>query len=420
MNEHQVELLEFLSKLVQIPSESCPPGGNELECQKFVEQAFQSAGAVVDVFTPDQVPGLRQHSAFFPVVDGQPRQFYNRPDVVGRFRGTGDGRSLLFSTHIDTVSSGDPSVWKEAGPFSGTVKEGKLYGRGSWDTKWGIAASLFAIRCVRELGETLRGDVIIESVVDEEFGGSHGALAARLRGYNADIAINSEPTNMVAAPVHRGGTAWKIIVRGDAGRGFAGQVLSNPVYKLARIVRAIELYDRERTPALPPRFYQSDPSLSTYIQQIGGGGDTFPEAIGTPAECYLSLWTEEHPGTDFETHQKRLVGFINDFLTSDPDFDGVFPEYSQQFRYIPGSVMDPAHPFFHFLERGFRSCGMDFIMDGAKFACDTYVFNLHSPTPALTLGPRGGNAHAPDEYVLTQDVVDLARVYARCILDWCR
>ena len=54
------------------------------------------------------------------------------------------------------------------------------------------------------------GDLIIESVPDEEFGGSHGTLAARLRGYNADAAINAEPTGMLIAPAHRGGTAWKI------------------------------------------------------------------------------------------------------------------------------------------------------------------------------------------------------------------
>ena len=97
----------------------------------------------------------------------------------------------------------------------------------------------------------------------------------------------------------------------------------------------------------------------------------------------------------------------------------LYPEYLQQFRFIPGSEIDPAHPFFDSLERSFQSAGLAFRMDGAMFACDTYVFNLHSPTPALTLGPRGGNAHAADEFVLVEDVIDLTRVYARAILDWC-
>lgn len=295
-----------------------------------------------------------------------------------------------------------------------------MYGRGSWDTKWGIAVGLFAMRSVLECGARLRGDVILESVSDEEFGGSHGALAARLRGYNADIAINAEPTGMVAAPAHRGGTSWKIIAKGDPGRGFSGQKLANPVYKLAKVIEALQEYDRTRAPfANPPRFYESDPALPTYIQQITGGGSTFAESIGSPGECSLSLWTEEHPGTDEKTHQKHFTEFINTFLAQDPGFDGIFPQYKQQIRFLPGSSMDPAHPFFACLEHGFVSSGLDFQVDGAKFACDTYVFNLYSPTPALTLGPRGANAHSVDENVLIQDVIDLTRVYAKAIVNWC-
>jgi acetylornithine deacetylase len=416
---HQAEIVSFLSRLVQIPSEVLPPRGSERAYQEFVAGAFRHAGAEVDIFTPDDVPGLRQHPAFNGAWDGMPREFTNRPTVVGVFRGAGGGRSLLFSTHADTVQAGDPEAWKIARPFSGEIMEGRLYGRGSWDTKWGIAASLSAVRCVRELGLHPRGDVIVESVCDEEFGGSHGALSARLRGYNADVAINAEPTSMVVCPAHRGGTAWKITVRGSPGRAFAGQRLSNPVLKLAKVIEALQAYDQERIPSEPPPFYRSDPALPTYIQQVNGGGSAFAQSIGLPEACSLSIWTEEHPGTDFETHSRRLTGFVNRYLANDTGFDGVFPEYFQQFRFIPGSQIDPGHPFFNTLEHSFASAGLEYRQDGAKFACDTYIFNRYSPTPALTLGPRGGNAHAGDEYVLLKDVTGLVRVYARAILEWC-
>ena len=87
VTDHQDELLHFLSSLVQIPSEVYPPHGNELACQKFIEAEFKKEGAVVDVFTPDEVPGLREHPAFFGTWDNMPRSFKNRPDVVGVFRG---------------------------------------------------------------------------------------------------------------------------------------------------------------------------------------------------------------------------------------------------------------------------------------------------------------------------------------------
>jgi acetylornithine deacetylase len=430
---HTEEMLAFLSRLVQTPSEVCPPTGNEAACQALVAQAYRSAGAEVDVFMMEDVRGLREHPGYNGIWDGAPRSLENRPVVVGCFPGTGGGRvhvgsehsrdlggrSLLFSTHVDTVPAGRVEDWKAAGPFSGIIKGGRLYGRGAWDTKWGIAVSLFAARCVRELGIPLRGDVIVESVPDEEYGGSHGSLASRLRGYNADVAINSEPTNMVPAPAHRGGTAWKITARGDPGRSFAGGRLANPILKIARVVEALQVYDLSRTPAIAPRFYEDDPTLPTYIQQVSAGGSTFAEATGVPGQCHLSIWTEEHPGTDFETHRERLTGFVNNFLAQDPEFDGIFPEYMQLFRYIPGSQIHPDHPFLDCLRDATISAGLDFHLEGAKLACDTYVFNVYSPTPALTLGPRGGNAHAADECVLVQDLVDLARVYARAIMAWC-
>ena len=56
---------------------------------------------------------------------------------------------------------------------------------------------------------------------------------------------------------------------------------------------------------------------------------------------------------------------------------------------------------------------------GAPFACDAYIFNLYSPTPALILGPGGGGAHAPDEHVEVGDLIDLAKVCARLLRRWC-
>jgi acetylornithine deacetylase len=416
---HQGEILGFLSRLVQTPSEVCPPRGGELACQQVVEAAYREAGAAVDVFTPDEVPGLREHPAFFGTWDGMPRTFENRPDVVGLFRGAGGGRSFLLSAHVDTVSR-EPLPWTEAEPFSGVIKNGRLYGRGSWDTKWGIAVGLYAMKCLRELCVELRGDVIIESVVDEEYGGGHGTLAARLRGYNADIAANCEPTGMVVAPAHHGGGEWRVVVRGDAGMAFGDRQLANSVYKLARLIEAVHAFDVDRNANLKrPRFYESDTWLPAYTFQVGGGGDSYAQVSGIPRECYLIIWVEEYPGTDEATHTRQLTGFINDYLARDPDFDGVYPEYRPTIRYLPGTSMDPDHAFFGVLAEAFKRCRRDYEVAGAPLACDTFVFNLHSPTPAFTLGPRGGNAHAADEFVFVEDVIDLTRIYARTILAWC-
>jgi acetylornithine deacetylase len=130
-------------------------------------------------------------------------------------------------------------------------------------------------------------------------------------------------------------------------------------------------------------------------------------------------WIEEFPGVTQEEHVRRFTGFVNARLAGDPEFDGVYPEYASTIRYLPGSATDLEHPFFSVLASAFGDAGKEYRLGGAPFAADTYVFNLYSSTPVITLGPGGGNAHAADEHVLVDDVVDLVRIYARAILVWC-
>ncbi|HZS87543.1 MAG TPA: M20/M25/M40 family metallo-hydrolase, partial [Chloroflexota bacterium] len=358
--------------------------------------------------------------AFFPTINGRERLFANRPDVVGVFRGSGGGRSALFSTHIDTVPAG--TGWSAGTPFGGEIVDGKLYGRGSYDTKCALASHLFAVRCLREVGAELRGDVLVESVVDEEYGGSHGVLAARLRGYHADIAINSEPTHLQVCPAHRGGREAYLRFQGDAGMAYAGEKQVDPILALARAVVAIKDFDRARNQAAKvPDLYRDEPNLPFYLDQIGGGGTTYEEAVGTPAETYLHFWAETFEGTTGEEFDRALTDRIAQELDGHADTAGQRPRLVPTIRYLPGSSMPLGHPALGMLREAYEGlAGRPFRLRGAPFACDAYVFNLYSPTPALILGPGGGGAHAADEYVLTADLIDLAKICARFIWRWCR
>src|SRR5687768_16277263 len=105
-----------------------------------------------------------------------------RVSVVGRLRGTGGGRSLLLYGHIDTVG-----VTAMPEPFSATVRDGKLYGRGAYDMKGGVAACLGAVKVLHDAGTRLRGDVLIAAVADEETASI--GMADVLRHVTADAAI---------------------------------------------------------------------------------------------------------------------------------------------------------------------------------------------------------------------------------------
>lgn len=419
--EHRGELAAFLSKLVQTRSDVRPPVAVEGECQRVVEGAFRDAGLEVDVFELGEVPGLLEHPLTMAKWDGMERPLGGRPDVVGSLRGKGGGRSLLISCHVDTVGANEKE-WGAEGPFSGREAGGRLYGRGSWDTKWGIAAGLYAARCIVELGLRPRGSLIVESVVDEEFGGSHGVLASRLRGHNAEVAINCEPTGMVVGTAHRGGGEWRVTVRGDdRGLAFGEERESSAVVKLAATIEAITEWNEERNRGRTPAAgFEECAELPAYIMQVGGGGCSYGEVTGAPPECSLLVWAEEEPGVSEAEHRSSFVGGVNERLKGHRAFrDGVLPEYRPTIRYLPGSRAQLPDGFLGALAGSFGSCGLEFRAGGVPLAADTYVFNLYAGTPAVTLGPRGGNAHAADEYVELGDVAELVKVFVLTALAWC-
>ena len=122
--ENCESVLDLNRALVSIPSENRCPEGNEREVQEFVEQYLGDLGCETDAFLPTDVPDLTEHPAY---LGG--RNYEGRPNVVGTKRGTGGGRSLLFSGHMDTVPRGD-EPWS-VDPFSGLVREGST-GWESW------------------------------------------------------------------------------------------------------------------------------------------------------------------------------------------------------------------------------------------------------------------------------------------------
>ena len=145
----------------------------------------------------------------------------NRVNVVGILPGSGGGRSLMLNAHMDTVG-----VEGMAAPFSGEIKDGKLYGRGSQDMKGSLAAQIAVVKALKDANVTLAGDLILTCVADEEYA-SIGTEDI-VKHYTADAAIVTEPTGLCVCPVHRG-FVWYEVLQDGLLTGVAMRKGSTPI-----------------------------------------------------------------------------------------------------------------------------------------------------------------------------------------------
>lgn len=412
--QNKTGILQLVSELVKIDTVNQVVAGTERELQHYVGHVLRDKLRMeVDLFCPEDVPGFHEHPAYFPG-----RNYADRPNVVGVLRGRGGGRSLLFSSHADTAPMA--SGWPHD-PWEPVIKGERLYGLGSFDMKGGLAASIMAVRCLQELGIPLRGDVLIESVVDEEFGGANGTLACRLRGYHADAAIIPEPTNMAICPASRGGALWRVTFQGNAGMSFSGEVIDNPVYSAGTFIHFLKTFENERNASAGPSpWYDRNQTLPVIITRVEAGDMKAALCDSGPAECHIDIWVECYPGVTEEGLRSELLAAYHRYCrrTGVDCRDDL--QFKKMIRFLPGSEVAADFPLISLLtEEVNLVTGQAAVVRGAPFACDAFMFNLYSATPALILGPAGGNAHAAEEFLDIPRLFELVEVYARTLLRWC-
>jgi acetylornithine deacetylase len=393
LDAHRSDLVELVRSLVAFRSENRPPVGEEGPCQEFVAGYLRDLGLEVDVFEPSSVAGAVAHGAWWPG-----REYSGRPNVVGRWAGRGRGRSLLFSGHVDVV----PALGEgEHGFWDGEVAGGRLYGRGTLDMKGGVACALHALRCLVECGCPLAGDVIVETTVDEEFGGANGTLACRLRGYTADGAVVPEPTGLAVCHATRGGIQYRLHARGETGgMNFAEGDVASALHTVARA--SVALADAERGRGAP------------IYQYLLRSGDELPWGTeeGTPTSGQLEFWAEILPGVTREALEAELRDVVDGAVA-----DGVPVEWEQRTRFLPALNGDPQGPLAIALRSALGAPGAEPRV--APFACDAFLFHECGAVPVVVCGPGGDNPHAPDEYVLIDDLHALSSAFVRLAVDWC-
>ncbi|MGH9339855.1 MAG: M20/M25/M40 family metallo-hydrolase [Acidobacteriota bacterium] len=409
------ELVATLQELVRIPSENLPPAGNERACQAYVATCLRRLALEPDVYEIADVRGLSSHPEYWPG-----RHYVGRPNVNAVLRGSGGGRSLILSGHIDTVPADTPVEWRYP-PFGGEAHNGRIYGRGAWDMKAGVAMHLTVLRTIAALGWKLKGDLIFETVVDEEFGGVNGTLAARLRGYNAEAAIIGEPTSLRVCPAQRGGRIIHILFQGQGGISPSVRSSGRAVEQMSHVLAQLPEFAARRGQrvAIDPYYSNCPEPFAVWVTNIATGRWGWTQPITIPERCRLEIYWQTMPGETCEEVESEFFDWWNEMVANRPDLFSERPVVELPMRWLPGCSIPPDSPLVTGFAQAAGSLGVEARVEGMDAPSDMYIFQRCFNTPALMWGPSGGNAHQADEFVEIDSLFQAIRVLLHFVCRWC-
>ena len=402
------EVVAFLQQLIQSDSVT----GNEAAIQAFIAQTLRGLGLTVDQFEPD--PQILRH---YPGFLEPEKPFGGRSNVVGVWKGTGGGRSLLLNGHVDTVPLEPVSEWIY-GPLSATVADGKVWGRGASDMKAGVAAMTMAVSILHGMGLRLRGDVILESVVDEERTGL-GTLACVHRGYVADAGICCETSDLEVMPACIGRMWFTIHVRGKPAGISARWAGVSAIDKASKLVRAVEDLEAMRIADLHhPLYPYNRGALPCVVTMFHSG--THPSITAEKATLRGSMGLM--PYEDPAQVEARLREQLMSVAMADPWLRANPPELTTEGGYVAAGAEIPTdHAIVETVSRGFRTVAdREPVLSGRMGAADTRFLIRQGNTPTVIFGPGvTSQMHAMNEYVPIDNLLIVTKVLALAIYDWC-
>jgi len=399
--------IALLRDMVAIPSVT----GDEARIQHHLNDVLCGMGLSVDMWETDWNE-LKKHPNYRPVDRG----YEGRPNIVARLPGSGGGKSLLLNGHTDVIPVGGGEGWDE-NPWSATIRDGRMYGRGTADMKSGVASHIMAVQALRAAGVQLKGDVLINIVIDEEVSG-HGTLDTIIRGYRADAGISGETSDLAIQPACIGRIWFEIEILGKpAGiqkryQGVSGISLGN---KIAQAVQ--ELEDRRVATVKHPLYPNALDSLPCMIGSFSAGN--YPSAF--PTNCLLKGSIGTVPGEDHEGVKRSLVEQVAAAAAKDPWMNDHPPKVRFVGYDAEASEIPSDHGIVQALQRNYRDIvGREPELSGRQGAADTRFLNKYAATPTVIFGP-GSTAvmHSDNEYVSIDDYLTSIKVMALSIYDWC-
>jgi acetylornithine deacetylase/succinyl-diaminopimelate desuccinylase family protein len=372
-------VLQTLAKLVSINSvNSAYEGGpGESEIAAWIRGFFEERG--MDVWQQDV--------------------FTRRPNIIVRLAGQNPSRRVVLEAHTDTVSVQGMTI----PPFEPRLENGKLYGRGSCDTKAGLAAMMHAVASIHEEGLRPPCEVWLSAVVDEEF--SYRGVVKLCEGLTAHAALVAEPTSLRAVIASKGIVRWRIVVRGKAAHSGKPHLGVNAISHMARIVLALE----QDHHALAARSHPLLGPATVNVGVIHGG----VQVNVVPDQCAIEIDRRLLPGervSDVLAHYQQMLDQLKE---AHPTLDAEMetPMLTDEALETPADAA-PVHLAGELL----AEMGLDPAPCGVPFSSDASKLSRHG-VPSIVIGPGSiDQAHAAVEYVEAAQVERACEFYRRFIM----
>jgi acetylornithine deacetylase len=324
-----------------------------------------------------------------------------RVSVVGRLRGSRPGRSLMFNAHADTVDVGGMDA-----PFSGVIKDGRLYGRGAFDMKGGLAAMMGAMKALADAGRPHGGEILLAAVADEEYA-SLGTedLVAR---YHPDAAIVTEPTALDICLAHKGFAWFEVTTKGRAAHGSRFDLGIDANMRMGRVLAELDALEQDLR-ARTPHALVGPPSLHAATLAGGSGLSTYA------ASCRLQIERRTIPGERSNDVAEEIRDIFARQVARDPTFEADFNVLlvREPFEVARDAAIVRALSEASTAVLGRRPAyvGQTPWMDAALLAA--------AGTETVVMGAAGAGAHANEEWVDLESVHQLSRCLAEAAMLYC-
>jgi len=408
LEAHQERLFDLLRQLISVNTENLVTSGREADIAPLIEGWYRALGLETSVYFPDDVAS--GHPAFLAG-----RGTDRRPNVAGVLRGTEGSRRVMLAAHTDTMPIGDPADWHRD-PLGGEIIDGKIYGRGSGDNKFGIATGVFLLEAFKSLGIRLKEDVVLSAYCDEEYGGGNGSLASCLK-YPCDMYVNLD-----------GGNGDREIWTCAVG----GQVLSCRLNALVpqdsaslvidglNLVRAqVESFGARRREELGnhPMYRGSDMERSAMRILLLRGGDGGTNASRGDLEfVFYTVRQKEDILAELDGMERALAPQLKEMGI---DFSGFTP-VCRFFDYVAADEDDPSI-------RLLMACASEVEGRQVKAAgsclSDYFLYYRYGSPCSVSYGvlqdfKMEGGAHQPDEFIYLKDFLNHAKALGLFMMRW--